>query len=261
MTMSTLTTLIYDSQDQQVSWQGVYMPGGDCFGTFMSTEVASRLYDHEGKAGFEGHVRALANTGFAIESLNAILAADIPEDRDWAIGEALAEAYLSHELGIIWPWNTERDKRHYNASLPGADLVGFSITGDSVRLALGEVKTSSDVATPPSVMNGRSGMTIQIDALASNLSLIVRLLKWLLPRCKGTSHEDTFNSAVGLYFESGNKAVALFGVLVRDTKPNEKDLESRGRTLAKTIRTPTACQLIALYLPCRIHDLPTRVEG
>ena len=237
------------------------MPEGDDFGTFMSTEVASRLYDHEGQAGFENHVRALANTGFAIESLNEILAAEIPEDRDWAVGEALAEAYLSREVGIIWPWNMERDKRHYSASLPGADLVGFSITDDKVRLALGEVKTSSDVATPPGVMNGRSGMTNQIDALASNLSLIVRLLQWLLPRCKGTTHEDNFNSAVGLYFESGNKAVALFGVLVRDTEPNEKDLEPRGRTLAKTVRNPTTCQLIALYLPCRIRHLPARVEG
>ncbi len=55
---------------------------------------------------------------------------------------------------------------------------------------------------------------------------------WLLPRCKGTDHETSFNAAVSLFFESGNKAIALFGVLIRDTQPNELDLQERGQTMA-----------------------------
>ena len=234
---------------------------GENFDTFMTTEVASRLYDEEGQAEFKGHVRALATTGFADESLNDVLMAEIQEDRDWAVGEALAEAYLSRKLGIVWPWNMERDKRHHAASLPGADLVGFLTQDDKCRLALGEVKTSSDADTPPGVMNGRGGMTHQIDDLANNLSVVATLLKWLWFRCKGTRHEESFNSAVCLYLQSGKRAVALFGVLVRDTKPSEKDLEPRGRTLAKSLQTPTTCQLIALYLPCSIQALPARVRG
>jgi hypothetical protein len=261
MTEPPLATISYEEQDRQVSWCGVSMEGGDGFNTFMTNEVASRLYDEEGITEFEGHLRGLANTGFARDSLNAILAAEIPEQRDWAVGEAVAEAYLGREYGIIWPWNMERDKRNPNASLPGADMVGFEISGADVRLALGEVKTSTDAQTPPSVMNGRSGMTHQIDNLANNLSLINQLLKWLLPRCKGTEHEASFNAAIGLFLDSGNKAIALFGVLVRDTQPNALDLHARGKTLAESLQCPTTCQLIAIHLPCAISDLPARVAG
>ncbi|NCC61037.1 MAG: hypothetical protein EOM12_08860 [Verrucomicrobiae bacterium] len=56
--------------------------------------------------------------------------------------EALAEAWLEKEHKVIWPWNMERDKRNANASLPGADLVGFVENGSEIRLILGEVKSS-----------------------------------------------------------------------------------------------------------------------
>ena len=261
MTELAFTTISYEEQDRQVSWRGVNMEDGDSFSTFMTNEVASRLYDEEGAAEFEIHLRGLANTGFARDSLNDILAAESLEQRDWAVGEAIAEAYLGRANEITWPWNMERDKRNPNASLPGADLIGFEIEGAYVRLALGEVKTSTDVKTPPGVMNGRSGMAHQIDNLANNLSLINQLLKWLLPRCKGTEYEASFNAAITLFLDSGNKAIALFGVLIRDTEPNAFDLQARGQALAGSLQNPTTCQLIAIYLPCTISDLPARVAG
>jgi hypothetical protein len=258
---SPLTTVSYEASDRQVTWRGVSMADGAPFQTFMTNDVAARLNDEEGAKEFEVHLRGLANTGFARESLNEVLAADIPEERDWAAGEAIAEAYLAREHNIAWPWNMKRDMRTPKASLPGADLVGFETCGNNVRLALGEVKTSADGRTPPNVMSGRSGMTHQIDNLANNLSLITQLLRWLLPRCKRTAHEASFNAAVTLFLCSGNKAIALFGVLVRDTQPNELDLQARGRTLAAAIHNPTSCHLIAIYLPCGIADLPARVSG
>ncbi|RLA41393.1 MAG: hypothetical protein DRR06_16035 [Gammaproteobacteria bacterium] len=258
---TVFSTIGYEDQDRQVSWCGVSMEDGDGLRTFMTNDVASRLYDKEGAADFEVHLRSLANTGFARESLDAVLMAEIPEGRDWAVGEAMAEAHLTREHGVSWPWNMERDKRNPKASLPGADLVGFKTDGADVRLVLGEVKTSTDERTPPGVMSGRGGMTHQIDNLATNLSLIFQLLKWLLPRCKGTEHETSFNTAIGLFLESGNKAVALFGVLIRDTKFNKKDLQARGRALAGSLQDPTTCHLIAIYLPCAIADLPARVSG
>ncbi|VAW79096.1 hypothetical protein MNBD_GAMMA13-765 [hydrothermal vent metagenome] len=261
MTESGFATVSYEDHDRQVSWHGLSMANGDDFNEFLTNDVASRLHDEEGTTEFEAHLRSLANTGFARDSLNDILAADIPEERDWAVGEAMAEAYLGREHEITWPWNMEKDKRNPKASLPGADLVGFKINGDDVHLALGEVKTSTDGQTPPGVMSGRSGMTHQIDNLANKLSLIRQLLFWLLPRCKGTEHEASFNKAIGLFFESGNKAVALFGVLIRDTQPNELDLRRRGQTLSRSLQDPTTCQLIAIYLPCNITDLPVLVTG
>lgn len=237
------------------------MDDGAEFNTFLANNVTSRLYDVEGNAEFKAHLTGLVNTGFAKDSLQAILMADNPEQRDWAIGEAIAEAYLERDYDITWPWNMERDKRNPKASLPGADLIGFEIKGDYIRLVLGEVKTSSDVRTPPRVMNGRSGMTHQIDQLANNLSLIYQLLKWLLPRCKGTRYEELFNAAVGLFLDSGNKTITLFGVLIRDTQPNSLDLQVRGETLGGHLQFPTTCQLIGIYLPCTISELLKRVNG
>lgn len=261
MTGSALTAVHYHARDRQVTWYGVGMTAGEEFDTFISNDVASRLNDEEGQRELEAHLRGLANTGFARESLYAILASNAPEERSWAVGEAMAEAYLNREHAVTWPWNMERDKRTPKASLPGADLVGFQIAEGETRLVLGEVKTSTDANSPPNVMNGRSGMAYQIDNLATNLTLINKLLKWLLPRCKGTAHEPSFNAAVGSFLNSGNKAIALFGVLIRDTNPNEQDLRPRGSTLAKNIQSPTTCHLVALYLPCVIDDLPRLVAG
>ena len=251
----------YAGQDRQVSWTGVQMNEGDYFTQLLTTEVADRIHDEEGSTEFEAHLRGLATTGFQQESLQALLDAAPQEERDWAIGEALAEVYLTQEHGIDWPWNSERDKRTPLASLPGADLVGLMADEDGALLLLGEVKCSSEAKNPPQVMYGRSGMTNQLDKLADDLGLIHTLLSWLFPRCKGTPHESNFNHAVKRLLESGNRAIALFGVLIRDTEPDPQDLCSRGRHLAGRLQAPTSCCLKALHLPCPISQLPARING
>lgn len=50
----------------------------------MTNDIASWLHDEEGRADFEGYLRSLANTGFARDSLDEILAAEVPEGRDRA---------------------------------------------------------------------------------------------------------------------------------------------------------------------------------
>ena len=261
MVGSTLVTTRYQDQDRQVSWRGVSMEDEDKFNDFIANDVTSRLYDEEGEIGFEADIRSLTSTGFDPENLNAILAAEPPEKRAWEVGEAMAEAYLRYKCEIDWPWNMERDKRNPNASLPGADLVGFRGDGDDVHLVLGEVKTSSEEKSPPGVMSGSSGMIHQIENLANNSSLISQLIKWLWFRCKDTEYETSFNAAVKLLIASKNKAIALFGVLIRDTQPNELDLESGGQALAGVLHAPTTCHLTAIYLPCTIADLPERISG
>ena len=261
MTGVVLTTVDYEDQARQVSWRGVSMRDDNEFKMFMSNDVSSRLHDEEGNAEFEAYLRGLPSAGFGHESLAAILNAKVSEERDWAVGEAMAEAYLSREYAVIWPWNMARDKRNPHASLPGADLIGFINDGGVERLVLGEVKSSSENRYPPQVMSGKSGMTHQIDVLANDLSRISQILRWLLHRCKNTQYEASFKAAVGLFLASGNRAIALFGVLIRDTQPHELDLRARGQTLAGALQVPTTCRLIAIYLPCTIADLPSRVSG
>jgi hypothetical protein len=254
-------TDVYRNSLNATSWNGVQLADGSEFNSFIANEVAPRLHDETGKADFTAHLNSLASTGFAQDSLQAILEAEHPEERDWAVGEALAEAWLSREHGVIWPWNMERDKRTSQASLPGADLVGFVTQGSETRLALGEVKSSSDRGTPPNVMTGRKGMTRQLENLASDVGLLNTLLRWLQPRCRGNSAEPHFNSAIRTLLQSGNKAMTLFGVLVRDTQPDERDLRSRGQHLGGIVSAPAGCYLLALYLPCSITSLPDLVLG
>lgn len=249
----------YQSEQDCVSWQGRCAQEGDAFDAFLQGPVAARLNDAEGHAEFTEHLRGLSLTGMGQEALEEVLAAEVPETRDWAAGEALAEAVLEAQHDVILPWNTERDKRNPFASLPGADIVGFQRDGTSHRLALGEVKCSSEAQSPPQVMNGRSGMTHQLDTLASNLATLCQLLKWLLPRVKGTEHETAFNNACTRYFNSANRDLVLFGVLIRDQAVRETDLQARGRTLAGRLQAPSCCRLLALYLPWPIAQLPARV--
>lgn len=246
----------YDSTQGCVVWQGECADDGDELTAFIQGSVAARLHDTESNEELHGHLRGLSLTGMGQETLEAVLAAEVPETRDWAAGEALAEAVLEAHHDIELPWNNERDKRNPFASLPGADIVGFQRDGGSYRLALGEVKCSSEANWPPQVMYGRSGMIHQLENLANDLGTVYQLLRWLLPRVKGTSYQAAFNTACTRYLNSGRRDLALFGILVRDQMPQDADLRARGQNLADKLAAPTRCCLIALYLPWPIAQLP-----
>lgn len=250
---------VYQSAQGCVSWQGDSAQDGDQLNSFLQGPVAARLNDTEGSEALSEHLRGLSLTGMGQEALKAVLDAEVPETRDWAAGEALAEAVLEAHHAVALPWNTERDKRNPFGSLPGADIVGFQRDGDSHRLALGEVKCSSEARWPPQVMGGRSGMIHQLENLASNLTTICQLLNWLLPRVRHTTHVAAFNAACTRYFNSGNRDLALFGILVRDQEARETDLQARGSSLATQLHAPTCCRLIALYLPWPIAQLPAAI--
>ena len=230
------------------------------FNHFLETEVAHRVKDKEAFDALHNDLSALATTGFAKESLEKLLNHETQEERDWAIGENLAECLLAKDYGVQWPWNMERDKRTPLASLPGADLVGFIYFKGGLKLVIGEVKTSSDKNSPPQVVYGKSGMAHQIEKLACNLELIMQLIKWLHPRCKNTEYEDSFNIAISHFINNGNKAIFLFGVLIRDTSSQEKDLKSRAKSLSHSIEAPTYCDLVAYYLPFSIAELPIMIS-
>lgn len=251
----------YNGKKNCVAWQGLSFCDNATLAAFLRGEVAGRLNDTSGRDDFREHLRGLSLTGMGKESLEMVLSAEISEERDWAVGEALAEAFLMQSQGVVFPWNMERDKRNPKGSLPGADIIGFLQLGTEYRLVLGEVKTSGEAAYPPQVMSGRSGhLGHQIDTLANNMSTICQLLYWLLPRVKGTEFQEAYDKSVIKYFDSGNKAASLFGILIRDTLPNELDLRGRGNALGNNIVNPTSCELIAIYLPFKITNLPAMIK-
>lgn len=250
----------YQSASGCVTWHGDIAQAGDALNDFLQGAVAARLNDSEGNEALSAHLQGLGLTGMGLDALQAVLDAELPETRFWAAGEALAEALLQEQHDVVLPWNNERDKRNPLASLPGADIVGFQREGDSYRLALGEVKCSSEDKSPPQVMTGSTGMINQLETLAGNLSTVYQLFNWLLPRVKNTEHKPAFDAASRRYFESGNRDLALFGILIRDQAANEMDLKNRGKALAKCVHAPTSCRLIALYLPWPIAQLPAVIR-
>src|SRR5690625_3582762 len=160
--MSEEMPLSFPSETAYGSTQGCVVWQGECANecaeltAFMQGPVAARLHDAEGGEALHEHLRGLSLTGMGQDALEEVLAAEVPETRDWAAGEALAEAVLEAHHDIELPWNNERDKRNPFASLPGADIVGFQRVGDPYRLAWGDVNCSLEANWPPQVMYGRS---------------------------------------------------------------------------------------------------------
>lgn len=261
MTMETSlgSTVCYSGNRGSACWEGRCAGDTKLFKDFIRNVVRVRVTDSE--SSFQADLRGLATTGMATEFVERLLTA-VPDSQAWEIGEALAECALQHDSGreVYWPWNTVRDRRTPRASLPGADLVGFYRDGDTVLLLFGEVKTSSDVGTPPNVMYGGSGMTWQLEQSATQLDVQYSLLRWLHARCQSSPYHDLFEMAVTRYLKSEGKELLFMGVLIRDTQPNELDVKSRTEVLAKKLNAPTRVDVIAWYLPVRISEWPELLE-
>lgn len=251
----------YSNTQQQVEWLGLGFDSVEQFSEFMTKDVKPKVNDEEFMDELQKELSALAQTDFASQTLTNILQADPPEVRGWAIGESIAECLLEKKFDAIWPWNNSRDKRTPFASLPGADLVGFVKVLGKTKLALGEVKSSSDKNMPPNVLYGKSGMIHQIDSLCNNLTDLVQLIKWLFARTKSSEYKSHFQEAMSLYLASGRKEIVIFGVLVRDTIPDELDFKSRAEAISPSVEPPTMMKLIACYIPCPIEDLSGLIHG
>jgi hypothetical protein len=232
------------------------------FIAYIQDRVRERVEDADEQTSFASELRGMATTGMATEFVEKLLES-VPEEKSWAIGEALAECILEDEDSreVCWPWNSVRDRRTPRASLPGADLMGFCKEGNEVFLLFGEVKTSSDLKAPPQVMNGSGGMAWQLEEEATRLDIQHSLLKWLRCRCNEPEHKDLYHEAVQRYVSSEGKEILLVGLLLRDTQPDELDLKSRAKHLSEKLKAPTRIELHAWYLPIPIRDWATLLDG
>ncbi len=251
----------YSGSMDSAQWRGHAVVDEDRFKSYMESRVKARVEDEEARGQFEAELRGMATTGMATEFVENLLRA-VPEEKSWAVGEALAECVLADDetREICWPWNLVRDRRTPRASLPGADLVGFCKEGDAVLLLFGEVKTSSDANTPPNVMYGSTGMAWQLRDEATRLDLQHALLKWLRARCESDEHRALYQAAVHRYVKSLGKEILLVGILLRDTEPNELDVTARANDLAQSLGSPTCIEITAWYLPVPIEDWPAMLH-
>lgn len=251
----------YSDDEKHADWAGTSIVGDADLDAYFAGPVRDRLVDAEEARTFEDELSSLASTDLGTASVDRIIRSPRQARQPWEVGEAFAECLLRDHADAVWPWNMERDKRTPRASLPGADLVGFVRCQDGARLAIGEVKTSGDVDTPPNVMYGRSGVAHQLERFESDPELQGTVLKWLATRCRDTEYWPDYESAVARFLDSNACEVVLFGVLMRDTSPAVLDLESRGKYLADVGASPTEFRLSAWYLPVSISDWPAKCEA
>lgn len=245
-------TQAYPAAGVTQCWRGVNIDDAGEFDVYLRGPVWERVNDAEFEVDLAQDLQALATTDMATRTLESLLNS-VVTPQDWEVGEAMAECLLSDEVGAVWPWNENRDRKTPKASLPGADIVGFIGEGDETTFLFGEVKTSSHAETPPGVMNGRSGLAHQIDTLATAQSHHFTLIKWLRARCTTDDLRARFRTATQRYLISEGKDFAIIGVLLRDTVAHQDDLRTRGQTFGAGPIQPRI-RLDAWYTPRPIAD-------
>lgn len=217
----------------------------------LDSDVRALVRDDSGAKKAATLTSSLHLTGFQTKNLDAVLNGGSPP-KDWEVGEAYGEAYLGTHKRCHFPWSDRWDERKDKSSLPGSDLVGLQETGapksPSFRFAFGEVKTSTDEKRPPGVMYGKEGPKKQMEDLRDQHEIRNTLVRYLTMRAQGADWEEKFRTAL-VRFLAESTDVAIFGVLIRDVTPDERDLKTRSQNIAKKHPAKMHIELLAIYLP------------
>ena len=229
-----------------------------CFGVSWTAEeldaalagpIASLVFDNEGTADIAALLESVPGTDFASDEITRILNNDTPP-KEWEIGEAIAEAYLTHHRDSYFPWPDGRDIRKPKSSLPGADLIGFHENNEETRFAFGEVKTSKENKSPPQVVRyGDHSLNRQLMNLRDKKPLRDRSVVYLGHRAIRSDWQGTYQKAAENYIKNQGSGVTIFGVLVRDIPPNSDDLAASRQMLSENCPGKILVELLAIYLP------------
>ncbi len=211
----------------------------------LCTDVYDKLYDVKESNEL---ANSLQDTGFdKIVNMQNIFP---QEEREcWEIGEAYAQAYAESNLSAFIPWGITRDIKRPGSSLPGADIVGLYQYNNSAYFLFGEIKTSSDKNCPPGVMYGEHGLKHQLEDLCQKKDITNQLVKYLAHRLKGHEAWPQYVEAFKQYLSSGEQAVHVLGVLVRDITPSDDDLKTRSKALEKFVVGGRTIELVGIYVP------------
>lgn len=239
-------TFEYDASHERVTAIGSSWTSEE-LDAFLRDHVLAIIWDEVGAAELATFAAEIAETQFESSKILEILQTESPME-PWRISEAIAEAFFIECRACAFPWPDGRDNRTPNASLPGADLVGFVGPPGQERFAFGEVKSSSEDKAPPNVAYGKHGLVAQLEHLRDDGELRRTLMAYLAFRAQNADWKDEFKQAMKRY-ANDERDFALFGFLVRDTSPDSADLASRALALSNTELQPVTIELRAKYLP------------
>ena len=226
----------------------------------LENEVADLVYDEAGNDHIRSILAGIVTTEFDKEELEKILANTDPV-KNWQVGEAIAECYLSKHRNCCFPWPDGRDVRRPKSSLPGADLVGLIGKGDKTRFVFGEVKTSAEKHWPPQVCGGRSGthgLGAQVKDLCCDDQIKIQIFLYLGHRADAFAEQYRIAAK---RFLADRTDVHVFGFLVRDVEPKPEDIESLVKTFSSVCPEKTSVEFLAFYLPSGKIDMLARTVG
>lgn len=223
--------------------------------------VKDIILDTTGKTELKEILQALASTDFDNQEIAKILDSDLSLE-DWHIGEAIAEAFAVDYESCEYPWPTNRDLRNSKSSPAGCDLVGFQSTSHAqhpYRFTFGEVKTSYDKNSPPSVVYSLSK---QLFDLRDDMGVKRDLVRYLGIHSVGKSWLPKFQSSVSRFLQSHCSDISILGLLVRDTPMKKTDLSGKVSLLSVKCPAATNISLYAIYLPPdSIKQLPSKFKA
>lgn len=211
----------------------------------LCTDVYDKLYDIKESIDL---ANCLQDTGF---DRMLIMEKIFPQSQkeSWEIGEAYAQSYAESNLSAIIPWGITRDIKKPGSSLPGADIVGLYQHKNSTYFLFGEIKTSSDKNYPPGVMYGEHGLKHQLEDLCQRKELTNQLVSYLAHRLKNDALWSQYADAFKNYMSTGEEAVHILGILIRDVNPSEDDLKTRTKSLEKFAVGNKTIELVGIYVP------------
>ena len=214
----------------------------------LGNEVADLVYDESGNEQIRSILAGVVATEFEKAELEKVLAS-ADTIKDWQVGEAIAECYLSKHRNCLFPWPDGRDVRRPKSSLPGADLVGLIGEDGETRFVFGEVKTSTEKKWPPQVCGGRSkgkGLGKQVRELCCDENIKNRIFLYLGHRAGAFAEQY---KVAARHFLIDRNDVHVVGFLVRDVEPKPEDLKSLVKSISSVRSEKTSVEFWALYLP------------
>lgn len=216
----------------------------------FSSVIHEKIFDTKGTQELL-ETFSVDETGFDSDALKKIFSLEGQQSltQEWRIGEAIAEFYLEENHDVTVCSNSVREAKNQSANQTGTDIVGYQKEKETYYFAFGEVKTSSDSNSPPQVVYGKTGLVSQEINLLQDEKTKNQLIRYISVHSIDT--KNSYNEVIKVCLKNYIKfeKYFLYGILIRDTNPNEKDLSKITDKLVQKIQNSAMLGMIAVYIP------------